>query len=56
MYLCSLMCKNYTEVIHYLQWLYACRRETNVIYHYSNIDPCEAIKVYDYMYAKRKNQ
>lgn len=32
------------------------RRETNVIYHYSNIDPCETIKVHDYMYAKRKNQ
>lgn len=45
------------KIIHYLiQWLYAGRRETNVIYHYSNIDPCETIKVHDYMYAKRKNQ
>lgn len=40
------------KIIHYLiQWLYAGRRETNVIYHYSNIDPCETIKVHDYMYA-----
>lgn len=45
------------KIIHYLiQWLYAGRRETNVIYHYSNIDPCETIKVHDYMYAKRMNQ
>lgn len=47
------------KIIHYLiQWLYAGRRETNVIYHYSNIDPCETIKVHDYMYAwniKKKN-
>lgn len=28
----------------------------HVIYHYSNIDPCETIKVHDYMYAKRMNQ
>lgn len=40
------------KIIHYLiQWLYAGTRETNVIYHYSNIDPCETIKVHDYMYA-----
>lgn len=45
------------KIIHYLiQWLYAGTRETNVIYHYSNIDPCETIKVHDYMYAKRMNQ
>lgn len=44
------------KIIYYLiQWLYVGRWEINVIYYYLNIDFCEIIKVYDYMYVKRKN-
>lgn len=44
------------KIIYYLiQWLYVGRWEINVIYYYLNIDFCEIIKVYDYMYVKRMN-
>lgn len=40
------------KIIYYLiQWLYVGRWEINVIYYYLNIDFCEIIKVYDYMYV-----
>lgn len=44
------------KIIYYLiQWLYVGRWEIKGIYYYLNIDFCEIIKVYGYMYVKRKN-